>query len=399
MDSVFSTQELVRTLAPEEPVIVARPHRVALAARWFARRFPGAVFYAVKANPADWVLDALWDAGVRAFDVASEHEVRQVRERYPGARLAFTHPVKGRGAIRRAYAEHGVRIFALDTAVELDKILDETGGAADLELLVRIAVPGESAHHRLDRKFGVQGAEAAALLRSARASANTLGVAFHVGSQCLRPDAFGVAMDAVAGIIRQAAVTIDIVDVGGGFPSPYAAPQPPAMQLYVDAITDAFADMPVLKDADLWCEPGRALVAEASSHLVKVELRKGDRLYINEGSYGALFDAAHCGIRYPVRLVRNPGAAPDELRPYEFYGPTCDSIDHMRGPFFLPADVREGDYVEIGMTGAYCAALASRFNGFGAAMTVFADDAPMRTMYPDADAPQRIEALEAASPL
>jgi ornithine decarboxylase len=388
MDMVRSTLDLIAQRPPENAVAIARPHQVAAAAKFFLRNFRGSVFYAMKANPAPWVLDALWAAGVRDFDVASELEVRLMAERFPDARLAFTHPVKSRGAIRRAYAEHRVRIFALDTQDELDKILEETDGARDLQLMVRVAVPADHALHKLDKKFGAEGAEAVRLLRAARAHAAKLCVSFHVGSQCMRAEPYQQAMAMIGDLIREAGVTVDVIDVGGGFPTMYADGQPPPLTDYFTTIDAAFEAMPVPRNAELWCEPGRALAAEGGSHLVRIELRKGDRLYINDGSYGALFDAAHCGVQFPVRLVRHAeGAAPSELGAFALYGPTCDSIDYMQGPFHLPINVREGDYVEIGMTGAYGAALATAFNGFGATETVFAADAPMHTMYGEPQAP------------
>jgi len=145
--------------------------------------------------------------------------------------------------------------------------------------------------------------------------------------------------------------------------------------------------MMVHETTELWCEPGRALVAEGSSILTRVELRKGDALYLNDGSYGSLFDAAHTKWPFPVKLIRDAQGDQDAhevegpLKPFRFYGPTCDSIDHMPGPFWLPADVQEGDYVEIGMMGAYGVAMNTRFNGFGDAETVEVADAPMASMF------------------
>ena len=108
-------------------------------------------------------------------------------------------------------------------------------------------------------------------------------------------------------------------------------------------------------------------MAEASSILTKVELKKGDALYLNDGSYGSLFDAAHAKWPFPVKLFRSEGGEALEvegaLQPFRFYGPTCDSLDHMPGPFWLPDDIREGDYIEIGMLGAYGIAMNTRFNG------------------------------------
>jgi len=173
---------------------------------------------------------------------------------------------------------------------------------------------------------------------------------------------------------------VDIVDVGGGFPSVYPGMVPPDMSEYADAIHRGFNEMPVSETTELWCEPGRALVAESSSVLCRVDLRKGDALYLNDGSYGSLFDATHSRWPFPTKLVRD-GEAASELKPFRFYGPTCDSIDHMPGPFWLPADVQEGDFIEIGMLGAYGVAMTTGFNGYGEHDIAVVEDAPMGSMY------------------
>jgi ornithine decarboxylase len=291
------------------------------------------------------------------------------------------HPVKSRAAIARAYQEFGVRTFALDTHAELRKILEATGHARDLNLIVRMAVSTDGAQYSLTNKFGVSAEEAPALLLAARqATEELMGVSFHVGSQCMNPYAYRSAMSQVSRALVRAGVFADVVDVGGGFPSVYPGMTPPDLQLYMDAIHEGFEEMMVHETTELWCEPGRALVAESSSILTKVELRKGEALYLNEGSYGSLFDATHSKWPFPVKLIRD-GEASKTAKPFGFYGPTCDSIDYMPGPFWLPDDVGEGDYVEIGMLGAYGVAMNTRFNGFGDTETVVVDDAPMASMY------------------
>jgi ornithine decarboxylase len=62
--------------------------------------------------------------------------------------------------------------------------------------------------------------------------------------------------------------------------------------------------------------------------------------------------------------VRPDGAAAPAERGFVLWGPTCDSADRMQGPFWLPEDVREGDWIEIGQIGAYGACLRTAFNGF-----------------------------------
>jgi len=355
---------------------------VALAARWFQANFNGDVLYAVKANPSPWVIKTLADNGVRGFDVASIPEIELVAEYAPGARMAFMHPVKSRAAIRCAYFEHGVRTFAVDTLEELDKVRKVTERAKDLNIIVRMAVEAQGAAYSLSGKFGVDAREASPLLLAARRATDELmGVSFHVGSQCMRPSAFQAAMAQVSRALVRAGVFADVVDVGGGFPSVYPGMIPPDLAEYTAAIDRGFAEIMVHETTELWCEPGRALVAEGSSLLTRVELRKGDALYLNDGAYGSLFDAAHSKWPFPVKLHRGDGEAASGLKPFRLYGPTCDSIDAMAGPFWLPEDVDEGDFIEIGMLGAYGVAMSTRFNGFGDAETVEVGDAPMLSLF------------------
>jgi ornithine decarboxylase len=318
------------------------------------------------------VLRALWNGGVRHFDCASMPEVRLVRTMFPNAAIHFMHPIKARGAIREAWAQHGVRDFVLDSADELAKIQTEiaaTGVEGPLGLIVRIALPKGGAKLDLSGKFGAQPDEAAALLRAARACAATVGVSFHVGSQCLDPLAWREALALTGGIIAAAGVTVDVVDVGGGFPVAYPDQEPPDMGALFAEI-EAGCDRLGLTGARFWAEPGRALVAAGTSVVVQVQARRGDALYVNDGVYGSLADAGELAFRYPVRLIRPDGDAAGETIEYSLFGPTCDSADVMQGPFVLPADVVEGDWIEIGQLGAYGACLRTAFNGFDRARMV-----------------------------
>jgi ornithine decarboxylase len=376
-------------LRPVQPVTLIRPHAARRAARFFAEKFPGRSLYAVKANPSPDLLRILWEEGVTHYDVASLTEVRLVAETLPQAVLCFMHPVKAEEAIAEAYFSHDVRTFSLDTIEELDKIVRATASpegvaATDLNLLVRIRVSSQHAKLSLSAKFGAEPTEMKALLMATRQAADALGICFHVGSQAMTPAAYGEAMERVRAAIVEAAVTVDIVDVGGGFPSWYPGMEPPPLETYFEVIHKAFEDLPVSYSSELWCEPGRALCAEYASVLVRVEKRRGDTLYINDGAYGALFDAAHVGWRFPTRLVREGGSDARDMA-FSFYGPTCDDLDHMAGPFMLPADVDAGDYVEIGMLGAYGCAMRTGFNGFGSDLKVLAGDEPMASLYGGAE--------------
>ena len=370
---------------PVQPVTLLRPHAATRAARFFVEKFPGRSLYAVKANPSPELLHILWNAGVTHYDVASLGEVRLVAETLPEAILCFMHPVKAEEAIAEAYRVHGVKTFSLDTIEELDKIVRATAqpdgtAADDLNLLVRLRVSSDHSKLSLASKFGAEPNEIKALLQAARQASDALGVCFHVGSQAMSPAAYGEAMTRVRDAIVEAAVTVDIVDVGGGFPSSYPGMEPPPLESYFEVIHHAFEALPISYSAELWCEPGRALCAEYASVLVRVEKRRGHELYINDGAYGALFDAAHLGWRYPVKLIRDePSGVRDAA--FSFYGPTCDDLDHMAGPFMLPADVNAGDYIEVGMLGAYGCAMRTGFNGFGVEDRLIVDDEPMASLY------------------
>jgi len=379
MRSYISPDSAVKHLQPENPVVLYRPHALKRAADLFLSQFRGTVMYAVKTNPDEHVLKDLWAAGVRNFDCASLHEVALIRSLFPDANIYFMHTIKSRLAIREAYTRFGVRHFSLDTHEELAKIVEETGNAADLGLHVRLAIPNNYAELSLTDKFGIAPDQAPALLAATREVAAHTGVCFHVGSQCMHADAYRVAVKMAKQVIKQAAVKIDSIDVGGGFPSIYPGMTPPDMGSFFAAIHDATRDL-TRQGVQLLCEPGRALVAESGSVVVQVIARKGDFLYLNDGTYGALFDAGMPKFIFPARKLGTDSGA--DQKAFSFYGPTCDSYDFMKGPFFLPADMKEGDYIEIGQLGAYGRTMATRFNGFSLSNQVIAvKDEPMMTLY------------------
>jgi ornithine decarboxylase len=369
---------------PAEPLLCLRPAVIAGASRRFVEAFPGEVLYAVKCNPEPRVLRAVWSGGVRHFDCASLPEIALVREVLPAAALHFMHPVKARHAIHAAFHRHGVVDFAFDSADELEKILQETvrvglvGEPPTLGLFLRLAVSQGGAYD-LSGKFGATAEEAAGLLRAARPHAARLGIAFHVGSQCLDPVAYRSALRVAGEAASRAGVPIDIVDVGGGFPVSYPDVVPPPLDEYVAAISEAAAAW-FDPEVRLWAEPGRALVAAGGSVVVQVELRRGDALYVNDGVYGSLSDAGRPGFRFPARRIRPDqmaGGDDPALRAFTLYGPTCDSADQMKGPFLLPADIDEGDWLELGQLGAYGACLRTRFNGFAGGDLVEVADGPL----------------------
>jgi ornithine decarboxylase len=377
---VESAEDIAGRLAPDIPVIVSRRQNAARAAKWFSENFPGTVLYAVKANNDPKVSQVLYENGVRNFDVASLGEI-EACTRLGKSRLYLMHPVKSRKLIAAAYYDFGVRDFSFDSEHELYKLINETGNGRGLNLFVRLAIPNTDSPIPLDRKYGALPEEAVRLLRLARRASAELGICFHVGSQNSNPDSYRNALGAAWKVYDQAGVDIESLDVGGGFPAAHPGTPTTMVESQVHEIIASAAELRGFRDCALLCEPGRALVAECESLIVKVNGRRGNSLYINDGTYGCLFEGAQIygALPYPARLINRKTNAPAE--DFSFWGVSCDSIDYVPGPFSLPADMGEGDYVEIGLTGAYGRVSASGFNGYGDYFFAEAKDNPFPTMY------------------
>lgn len=367
MSQLYScTAEVVDVLQPIDPIHCVRTDVLRATARRFVQAFPGDVLYAVKCNDHPVVLQALHEGGIRHFDTASIVEIRNVRSQLPAGECHFMHPIKAPDAIAEAYYKHGVRSFVLDHEDELEKILAVTRNARDLTLVVRLEMPRGQALMDLSGKFGAPVHEAARLLQLCKPAARKIGLTFHVGSQCVDTRAFGVAMDLVGQTLKEAGVDIDLLDVGGGFPGQYTGSEP-AFEDFCAEIRAGVERIGLPEGCRLQCEPGRALVWDGLSVVCRVDLRRGSSVYLNDGTYGSLSELKYLGPCFPISVIRRHGEpVTGDWGDFQLFGPTCDSVDSMPGPHRLPADVRTGDWIEIGLMGAYSNALRTRFNGFHA---------------------------------
>lgn len=356
----------VAVMRPEEPMYCYYPSVLRKNAALFLEQFPGATYYAVKANADPYVLRNLYVAGIRCFDVASLAEVKLIGDLFPDARMAFMHPVKRRDAIRKAYFDYGVKTFVFDSMDELRKIKEETNLGQDLRLIVRVAMPKGSAVVSLAGKFGAVPDEAVLLLKEAKRTAVQVGIAFHVGQQTLKPESYISALKVIGSIVERAGFEPDVLDIGGGFPVEGLGNEVEPLTAYFDAIRKGLAELKLSSSCEIWGEPGRALCGTAAKLVLRVDLRKGDALYVNDGSYGALFDMCWMGLKNDVALVTSTARKPPSANkiPFHFYGPTCASEDHIKGPFMLPDSVAEGDWIVFDSMGGYCSVMQTGFNGF-----------------------------------
>ena len=381
MQKFKSVDELVSRLKPEEPFYCIRKKSIQIASKTFQNKFPGKILYAVKTNPHAEVLKTILDSGIDNFDVASIKEIQDIKKISTQAKCSFMHTIKSRESIRTAYFKFNVKTFALDTKEELIKIIESTNNARDLELFLRISVSNEHAEIDLSKKFGALNSEAVGLFRLTKQYAKKIGLSFHVGSQCMHPISYTKGIAEIGNIIKKTKIVPDYINVGGGFPTIYPDLVPQSLDKYFEEIKSSLENLKLKKLPEIICEPGRAIVAESGSTIVRVNLRKKQKLYINDGTYGTLFDAGVPNIVYPARLITNGRIISKKLTSFDFYGPTCDSMDYMKGPFILPNNIKENDYIELGQLGAYGLTFRTQFNGFYSDNIFEVEDKPIMSMY------------------
>ena len=383
MQKFKSVEELVNQLRPDKPVYCIRKKSILSASKFFQKNFPGKILYAVKTNPHPEVIKTLLKSGINQFDVASVEEIKAVRKFDQVSKCSFMHTIKSREDISEAYFKYGVKTFALDTKDELIKIIESTSNAKDLELFVRVAVSNEHAEIDLSKKFGAINSEAAGLLRLVKQHSKKIGLSFHVGSQCMHPISYSKGISEIANIIKKTKIVPDYLNIGGGFPTIYPDLIPPSLESYFDEIKKGLENLKIEKLPEIICEPGRALVAESGSTIVRVNLRKKQKLYINDGTYGTLFDAGTPNIVFPSKMIKDNSnkIISKKLTAFDFYGPTCDSMDYMKGPFLLPNNIKENDYIELGQLGAYGLTFRTQFNGFFSDEIYEVEDNPIMSLY------------------
>lgn len=360
-----SAGEISRRLAPGDPAYLFCEDRLRNRAARFRAGFDGIVSYAVKANPEPRVLQTLARSGINHFDVASLEEIRAVLNHIPSATLHFNNPVKAADTIEQAYRLHRVCSFALDEMSELRKIRAATAGATSVMYSVRFKLPHSRAAYDFGSKFGATADQAVELLRAVAELGARIALTFHPGSQCTDPDMYRRYLEMAAEISRRAGVAPQLVNVGGGFPEHYLDTDLPILEDYFAAIGKAalrYFDSPI----QLMCEPGRALAASAVSLLTRViHVRDcGRSVFLNDGVYGGMLEQSIVDLRFPGRVWRAGRMLQGTTSDYWLFGPTCDPLDRFTRPVTLPAGLREGDYIEFGLLGAYSSATATRFNGF-----------------------------------
>tara|TARA_B100000029_G_scaffold19387_1_gene19428 strand:- start:1722 stop:2906 length:1185 start_codon:yes stop_codon:yes gene_type:complete len=383
MQKFKSVEELVNQLRPDKPVYCIRKNSILSASSFFKKKFPGKILYAVKTNPHPEIIKTLIKSGIDQFDVASIEEIKTIKKFSKSAKCFYMHTVKSRESIKESYFKYGIKTFSLDTKDELIKIIESTNSAKDLELFVRVAVSNEHAEIDLSKKFGALNSEAAGLLRLVKQHSNKIGLSFHVGSQCMHPISYSKGINEIRNIIKKTKIIPNFINIGGGFPTIYPDLVPQSLDNYMSEIKKSLKNLNLDNLPEIICEPGRALVAESGSTIVRVNLRKKQKLYINDGTYGSLFDAGTPNIVFPSKMIKDSSnkIISKKLTAFDFYGPTCDSMDYMKGPFLLPNNIKENDYIELGQLGSYGLTFRTQFNGYYSNEIYEVEDNPIMTLF------------------
>jgi len=355
---------LLRAEHPKEPVYCVFPQVYRKSAKEFLSGFPGRVLYAVKANAEPTVLRILMHAGVHHFDCASLSEIEEVHALDPDAKKYFMTPVRIREAAGTAQEKHGVRHFLVDHLSGLSQLAKEIDTSRAV-IFARMAVHHESAMEDLSARFGAPPEEMPALLEAIRDSGAEPALAFNVGSSVTDPDAYRYSMSVTKSVLEQLPFRLRLIDIGGGYPKSYPGFIVPELEEYFRAVAESVATLPLADNAEVLGEPGRALAAPGMSAVVEVLLRKDNRLFINDGMFGAFWLLRIDGPdRFPVRTFRDGKPLEGGTMEFQISGPTCDSTDTLPGLVPLPVDVRAGDYLEFGNIGAYSVSGRTDYNGY-----------------------------------
>lgn len=374
MQQFNSISAMLASLKPQKPVYCVHPRRYHAAVAEFIAGFPGRTLYAIKANNEPAVIKALIDAGICEFDCASLDEIELAQRLLPGARCYFMTPVRLPGAAAGAFEQHGVRHFLVDDISGIAALVAEID-VSKCVLFARMAVSHESADEDLSAKFGASPDDIPALLSAIAETGAEPALAFNVGSGVRDPNAYQYAIEVAAATLAELPFRVRLVDIGGGFPRSYPGYEVPPLGDYFTAIRNTSRSLPLADNAELMAEPGRALAATGLTTVAQVLLRKPDRLYINDGTYGGFWELRFPGHKqHKVRAYRDGNVLDGEPVNFTVFGPTCDSSDKLPEPVTLSADIDVGDYLVFESTGAYSLSGRTDFNGFDAYSVVTIND-------------------------
>ena len=342
---------------------------------------PHVVCYSVKANSNIAVLGVLGKAGAGADIVSGGELFRALRAGIPTDRIIFSGVGKTTDEMRAAL-EVGILLFNVESLSELralDAVARELGVKAPVALRVNPDVNPQThayiATGLRTSKFGIPYDQALEAYEEAAGlkGVEVVGADMHIGSQLTKAAPFADAVARIASLVktlRERAIEIRLVDVGGGLGIRYRAETPPTHQEYATVLLPALRELGVT----VLLEPGRSIVGNAGLLLTRVLYRKdtGEKKFViidaamNDLIRPPLYDAYH-EIR-PVNEARLGGP----VETVDVVGPVCESGDFVAKDREL-AQAQEGDLLAIMSAGAYGFAMSSNYNTRPRAVEVLVD--------------------------
>lgn len=331
---------------------------------------PHRACYAVKANSNLAVLQVLAGLGA-GFDVVSGGEIARVLR--AGGRadsIVFSGVAKSHEEIRYAL-EVGILQFNVESLAELERINDVASTmnkVAPISLRVNPDVDAKThpyiATGLETNKFGIPMRDAVGAFKRANELSHleVIGVDCHIGSQLTELAPFLDAMDRMLELVdKLAAIGIQLthLDMGGGLGVQYDSEEPPAVDVYIQAM---LAKLKNHSHLALYLEPGRAIVANAGILLTKVEyVKASDKKHfviVDAGMNDMLRPSLYQAFHRIENTRADTSPALDKLA--DVVGPVCETGDFLGQDRALSA--QEGDVLAVFGAGAYGFAMSSNYN-------------------------------------
>jgi diaminopimelate decarboxylase len=323
------------------------------------------VLFAAKAFPCTAVLRIFAAEGL-GVDVASAGELHLAKQAgFDPARIVVHGNAKSLAELRAAVEQR--LVVAIDNLDELDRL---AALAADgpQPVLLRVVPEVQTDTHaavatgHADQKFGLTLAEAVEAVDRLQAEgwADVRGIHAHIGSQLF---ALAPYREAVAALAELG--PFPLYDLGGGLAAAYTpAHRPPSIDEWVAGVTGAAHELLDAREAELWIEPGRALVANAGVTLYTVEsVKRRDSTWVAvDGGMSDNLRPMLYGAPYTADVADRLGSEGEPGERCHLAGKHCESGDVIAWDVRL-RDPRPGDVVVTPATGAYGYALANNYNG------------------------------------
>jgi ornithine decarboxylase len=350
------------------PAIVTSKEQIAHNLKYFLHRFrmePQQIYFPVKVNHDTEVLAFLKDQHI-CFEIASLGELELLKKiMVRPEKIFFSNPVKFPDHIKKAY-EYGVRTYAVDSVSEINKLAVHAPGS---KVFLRLSVSNKGSGWKLDKKFGAEKKDSLKLITCAiQSGLKPCGISFHVGWNNQDTETFVRALADVEDVLRilqKGKITLDVVNLGGGFPA-HNVPQYELLDKISVALKPGIENIRKNYHVKIIAEPGSFIMANtgvvACSVMDVIQRKKQHWIFLDTGIFQGfqwIMGNLPYLVIYPYKTAKDA-----KLVKYHVTGPSCDSHDIFTKAALFPDTIKAGDQMLIYPAGAYIGS-AKEYNGFG----------------------------------